>query len=146
MIERSSEPEKKTSEVLAPTGTSAIKKNGKTLHSYLRILIRSFTELSGETLRTFQLKMGDIRYLIIDEYSVIGSRLMQEINKRCMAGKGNNEPFGGLHIYFFGDLRQLPPVKDIPLYGSAAEEFEGKNGIYDYRNAVYSYNRAASRR
>ena len=58
---------------------------------------------------------------IFDEYSMIGCRLMDKIHQRCCEGKANNsEPFGGLFIYFFGDLRQLPPVKDTPLFAESS--------------------------
>lgn len=39
-----------------------------------------------------------------------------KIESRCKQAMGNNEPFGGLFVYLFGDIKQLPPVKDRPLY------------------------------
>ncbi|XP_053209939.1 uncharacterized protein LOC128393748 [Panonychus citri] len=37
---------------------------------------------------------------------------------RCKEATGVNEAFGGLCVYFLGDLQQLPPVLDPPVYNS----------------------------
>src|SRR5699024_4389584 len=43
-------------------------------------------------------------------------------DKRCREAKYDpitklhEQPFGGLMVYFFGDFRQLPPVRDVALY------------------------------
>jgi len=61
--------------------------------------------------------MASVKFLIIDEYPMIGSRMMAFIDKRCREGTGKTEePFGGLNVYLFGDIRQLLPVKDDPLF------------------------------
>ena len=81
-------------EVLAPTGAAAVNINGKTIHSFLKISTGTFTELKGEALRNFQLQMAPLRFLIFDEYSMIGLKLMHKIETRCREGKGNSdEPF-----------------------------------------------------
>ena len=67
--------------------------------------------------------MEPIRFLIFDEYSMIGLRMLHKIETRCREGKGSDEPFGGLFVYFFGDLRQLPPVKDLALYSEPTDQY-----------------------
>ena len=49
---------------------------------------------------------------------------MHKIETRCREGKGNSdEPFGGLFVYIFGDLRQLPPVKDVAIYSEPTDQY-----------------------
>lgn len=55
---------------------------------------------------------------------MIGLRLMNKIHKRlCEAVGTSDHPFGGLNIYLFGDLRQLPPVKDLAIYMPPGDDF-----------------------
>jgi len=105
-------------EVLAPTGAAARNIEGKTIHSFLRIPINErMQRLNGESLRNFSLKLSKIKFIPIDEYSMVGVRLLNKIHMRlCEARGSSDEPFGGFCVYFFGDLRQLPPVRDIAIY------------------------------
>lgn len=105
-------------QVLAPTGAAAVNIDGKTIHSFLKIPINGVcTPLNGPSLKTFQLQFKDVRFIIIDEYSMIGMRFLHKIHDRLCEAKGSAvEPFGGYFIYLFGDLRQLPPVRDIAIY------------------------------
>ena len=53
---------------------------------------------------------------------MIGLRAFGNIESRSRGSKpGINEPFGGMIIYFFGDLQQLPPVLDHPIYTRAGK-------------------------
>ena len=80
-------------------------------------------DLNGEVLRSFQLRFKDIKFLIVDEFSMIGLRLLHKIHQRLAEAKGNtNEEFGGFFIYFFGDIRQLPPVKKTAIYMQPSDD------------------------
>jgi hypothetical protein len=57
-----------------------------------------------------------VDYLIIDEVSMIGCKLLLEIHEALCEAKENTELFGGINIVFVGDFAQLPPVGDIKLY------------------------------
>ena len=49
--------------------------------------------------------------------SMVGMKLLHLIDRRCRDIFPNiDESFAGIHAYMFGDFRQLPPVKDFPLY------------------------------
>lgn len=56
------------------------------------------------------------RFLILDEASMLGCAKLFKISEALSKLKGNDLPFGGLHVLFCGDFQQLKPVKDIPLF------------------------------
>ena len=63
--------------------------------------------------------LNSVAYLIIGEYSFVGQNLFGWIDSRCRQTSGKaDEPFGGFSIILFGDIAQLPPVGDKPLYHS----------------------------
>ena len=108
--------------LMAPTGSAALNIGGSTIHSTLNIGITGeLRDLHGEQLRKFQLFMEPVKFLIFDEYSMIGSRLLGKIDKRCREAHAQNasEPFGGMFVYFLGDIKQLPPVMDGAPYMSS---------------------------
>ena len=60
--------------VLAPTGVAAFNIEGSTIHSSLSVPIygTNVNELEGESLKRLQNKLKHIKYLIIDEMSMVG--------------------------------------------------------------------------
>ena len=62
--------------------------------------------------------MSNVKYILIDEMSFIGKNLFITIDSRlCQAFLENaNIPFGGRSIILVGDLGQLMPIMDKPLY------------------------------
>jgi hypothetical protein len=62
--------------------------------------------------------MRHIRYILIDEMRFIGSRLFIQIDSRLREAflEKKSVSFGGRSIILVGDLGQLPPVRDKPLY------------------------------
>ncbi|KAE8737841.1 hypothetical protein FOCC_FOCC016689 [Frankliniella occidentalis] len=93
--------------LLAPTGVAAVNISGSTIHSKLHISsINDFSDLEKEE---FCNDFRDTKFIVIDEYSMIGCGMMGMIDKRLKQATGNyGEPFGGLFIYFF----------DTPLYAT----------------------------
>lgn len=58
-----------------------------------------------------------MKYLIIDEFSVIGQKMFAWINRRCKQATGlETMPFGGISVILCGDIAQLPPISDQVLY------------------------------
>ena len=57
--------------VAAPTGKAANNIGGSTLHSLLHLM--NPEEMKGQQLKMMQNKFKNIRYLIIDEYSMVGA-------------------------------------------------------------------------
>lgn len=104
--------------VAAPTGRAAHNVNGVTLHSLLLLgTKRQVLELTGEPLKILQSKFNKVKYLVIDEYSMVGAKMFGLIERRLRQATGKlDTPFGGINIFLVGDTKQLPPVKDSPLW------------------------------
>lgn len=57
--------------------------------------------------------------MIIDEYSFVGQSLFGWIDCRCRQATGlANQAFDGLSVILVGDIAQLSPVGDKPLFHS----------------------------
>ncbi len=88
------------------------------------IVIRQFKIIEGQELldRLLQTKFKSIRYLIVDEYSMVGCELLKRIDSRLRQAKGQpHELFGGISILLCGDFKQLPPVADTCLWFTDVE-------------------------
>ena len=58
-----------------------------------------------------------VKYLVIDEFSVIGQKMFGWINKRCKEATGHTTvPFGGISVILVGDIGQLPSISDKVIY------------------------------
>ena len=122
--------------VTATTGKASYNINGCTIHSLLKLPVRSRgnKELTGQALVRLQTKLKDINYILIDEYSMLGQTLFGWIDKRCRQATGNcSEVFGGKSIILVGDQGQLPPVADKPLYHSRPSSSISEQGHLAYR-------------
>ena len=107
--------------VLAYTGKASFNVNGVTLHSLLKLPIGSkrHCDLKGIPLQQLQSNLENVQYLIIDEYSFVGQSLFGWIDSRCRQASGRTDmTFGSISVILVGDIAQLPPVGDKPLYHS----------------------------
>lgn len=68
-------------------------------------------------------KLFHLKFLVIDEISMVGSRLLCQVDSRLRQIMGRNESFGGISVLAVGDLHQLPPVMDSPVYKAPPNEF-----------------------
>ena len=50
--------------------------------------------------------------IIIDEISMVGSKILSQVNSRLKATFDNSLDFVGVSIICVGDFHQLQPVKD----------------------------------
>lgn len=93
-----------------------------------------FLPLDGAQLHAFKKAMRNIKFVVIDEFSMVGCELMHKIDQRLRQGKDNpNEEFGGVFLYMFGDINQLPPPFDCPVFSNNQESMETFSGkmLYD---------------
>jgi len=124
--------------VIAPTGVAAFNINGATIHSTLAIPIINSknVDLEGDRLKQLQDRLQNIKYLIIDEKSMVGRRMLALIDIRLRQAfpENKDEPFGGRSIIMFGDFGQLPPVLDLPMYTDKAMcGTISNNGVASYK-------------
>ena len=103
---------------LGTTGTSAFVICGSTCHSKLFLPInRAYTPLKGASLKHLQETFKNIKVIIIDEVSMMGKRMLINIDRRLREASGKNDkPFGDYYVIFVGDFQQLPPVGDQAVY------------------------------
>ena len=89
--------------------------------------------MKGQSLVRLQEKLNDIKYVLIDEYSMLGETLLGWIDKRCRQATGQqDEVFGNVSIIVIGDPAQLPPVADRPLYRAKPSGVIGEQGHLAY--------------
>jgi hypothetical protein len=125
--------------VVAPTGIAALNAGGVTIHSQFLLPLGSFIPgrnipygagdngnfYTTDTLTRRQplnsarkQVLRSIELLVIDEVSMLRADLLDAIDARLKAARGNyRQPFGGVQLLLIGDLYQLPPV----VKGSEAE-------------------------
>ena len=104
--------------LLAPTGVAAFNIHGRTIHSALLLSSSKNYDLSGEKKKALQQSLEGVIYVVIDEKSMVGRRILGLIDLRLrQAFPGQKDvPFGGRSVILVGDFGQLPPVCDIPMY------------------------------
>ncbi|KAL5698787.1 DNA helicase [Ranunculus cassubicifolius] len=111
---------KKAVRVMAQTGVAAFNIGGSTIHHELGIYgelgVHHYKDLEGETLGRMQEEFKDTKLLIVDEYSMIGRKLLAHMDFRCRNIFFKDVWFGNLSVVLVGDIRQLPPVCDSTLY------------------------------
>ena len=68
-------------------------------------------------------KLSKLVLFVIHEVSMVGANMLLEIHKRLQQIKGVSEDtvFGGVSILAVGDLYQLPPVGQAPLFSTVSD-------------------------
>ena len=121
--------------VAAPTGVAAFNIDGHTLHSLFSLPVRGeFKDLEGERLTKLQQAFSEVKYLIIDEMSMVGRKTFGQVDRRLRQAfpHHSQEVFGGCSCLLFGDFGQLPPVMDLPLYTT-----DSRSELSDQGRAAY---------
>ena len=109
--------------VTATTGSAAILIGGSTVHSFLGIGLgtKSAEELANEikTKKRFVYqRLQRLCALIIDEISMMDSKLFDLISQVLCIIRNDKRPFGNVQLVLCGDLFQLPPVKFSYMFKS----------------------------
>mgnify|MGYP001793370304 CR=1 FL=1 len=105
--------------ILAYTGKASYNVNGITLHSFLKLPVgtKRLSELKGIALQQLQNNLENVKYIIIDEFSFVGQSLLGWIDCRCRKATGKiDKALGNTSVILVGDIAQLAPVGDKPLF------------------------------
>ncbi|CAH2097415.1 unnamed protein product [Euphydryas editha] len=107
--------------VSAPTGIAAFNVNGLTIHRLLQLPVEhkqtpKYKPLSDEVLQVLRSDLKEVVLFIIDEVSMISNVTLTYIHLRLSeifdTSDDQNGWFGKKHLVVFGDLLQLPPVRE----------------------------------
>lgn len=112
----------------APTGVAAFTISGSTIHTLLAIPVNLpsiYSPLAPKVLEEIRQNLQGVRYLLIDEKSMVGLPLFYWIDRRCkdvwsdsMDDGQDPLPFGGRSVILCGDFYQLPPVNELSLFAT----------------------------
>jgi ATP-dependent DNA helicase PIF1 len=120
--------------VLAPTGLAAINAGGQTIHSFFRLAPKLIDPSTIRPSAAAKL-CRQLKYLIIDEVSMVRADLMAAIDRSLRVNRERmHEPFGGVRLILFGDLHQLSPVIQRELYPYFEENY---GGFYFFHAPVF---------
>ena len=107
----------------AYTGTAANIISGQTLHATLKLPFgNNYLPLSSKIKPELTNQFGNLKVLIIDEYSFLRSDILYQIDLRLQEIKVNNLPFGGVSVFLFGDINQLQPVAGRHIFDEPTHE------------------------
>ena len=106
----------KHARLAATTGSAGCLIGGSTIHS-LVVLPFQYSRrgpLDGTDKHNVEQRMRDVRVIVIDEKSMLNQENLGWLDMRLKAVQPDKTkkslPFGGYHIFFFGDIRQIQPV------------------------------------
>ena len=100
----------------AYTGVAASLVDGKTTHVIAGISVHSKGTIKEEAKKKLQEFWQDVRYLIIDEFSMLSRSFLATLSRNISIGlegasyARDDRSFGGLNVILCGDLHQFPPV------------------------------------
>ena len=104
--------------ICAMTGCAAILLdcNAKTIHSWsgIRLAKGEPAQVINSVLRSASAMKPwkKTSLLILDEVSMLSSRILEILDSIGKAVRKNSLPFGGIQLVFCGDFYQLPPIQD----------------------------------
>ena len=123
--------------VLAFTGKAAHNIKGYTIHHAFHLRPGASNKITFALLK----ELEHLSVLIIDEFSMISLKMLQTISSTIQQAKKDfNRPFGGVHVVFFGDPYQLPPVQGRSVFADCwlqdAQEKKGREVWLQFNVAV----------
>ncbi|XP_057310099.1 uncharacterized protein LOC130648095 [Hydractinia symbiolongicarpus] len=108
--------------LVAPTSVAAININGTTIHTAFGIPVGHFGKnlprLNDKRRSTLRNKLSELKAIIVDEISMVSNLQLFYIHLRLIEifACRDEIPFAGITVIACGDLYQLPPVQQRPVY------------------------------
>jgi ATP-dependent exoDNAse (exonuclease V), alpha subunit - helicase superfamily I member len=98
--------------VSASTGIAALNVSGMTLHRLagLGTGIPADQHIDMPRVKSNRRWLNAIDTIVIDEISMVSADLLDSVDRNLREIRGRDEPFGGIQLFMFGDIYQLPPV------------------------------------
>ena len=101
--------------ITSTSGISSVAIGGVTIHSFAGIGCSSAPDniLFERAVRNERAceRWKQVSVLILDEVSMLSSRLFELFHRIACCFRGNDLPFGGIQLIFVGDFCQLPPPR-----------------------------------
>ena len=121
--------------IVAPTGLTAIKAKGMTIHKLFKL---PPTFIRKEDVRFLKDKalLKKMEVLLIDECSMMRADILDAIDESLRKNRGNNKVFGGVQVVMFGDLLQLSPIVNQNLEGDVMRSIY-PDGSYFFNSQVF---------
>ena len=118
------------------TGAAAFNIRGSTLHSAVGIKVEK-GDVDRKMTDSKKKEWLDRHYLIVDEVSMMDSKLIMKLHNKLCSAKSSAEDvkFGGVNIIFCGDFLQIPSVSEFRLYSNKPGSRYG-NYLWHSLNAV----------
>lgn len=113
--------------VCALTGAAAVLVNGQTIHSTFKLNVKNTRSKKPEFKKFSEYHFEEwrfVRFLIVDEVSMVSYEILSKINRRLQELKSNLHVFGGINVLLFGDLFQLPPIEGNPIFHQYFKNYE----------------------
>ena len=107
--------------LMAPTGVAAVNIGGTTVNTALAIPKHSginLPPLPDQKKTLLRLSLSELKLLIIDEISMVSNNRLLHIHQRLkeIFGTSSSKIFAGISIIAVGDLCQLPPIQQKPIF------------------------------
>ena len=111
------DPDQPTVLITAPTGSAAYQIGGSTIDSTFLLYDKGKSKPSWEKRTIMQVKLQHVVLLITDEISMVGFKKFLDMNRTMCNIKGTHDAeWGNICVLAVGDLYQLPPVGQSPIY------------------------------
>ena len=107
--------------LMAPTGVAAVNISGTTVNTGLAIPKDAginLPPLPDQKKTLLRLSLSELKLLIIDEISMVSNNRLLHIHQRLkeIFGSSCSKIFAGISIIAVGDLHQLPPIQQKPIF------------------------------
>jgi PIF1-like helicase len=119
------------------TGVAARNITGMTLHAALKLGGQYRNAKSAKAKQELMSMWEGVDYLFIDEISMVGCALLNDISHALSVAKGNDLAFGGINVVFAGDFAQLPLVGQVRLYSHIDQKAISKAATTSGQKVVF---------